>query len=97
MEKRQHPRISVLLLVEISNAALGKRETTAKDLSDDGVFVYLDDHTLQIGTAVKIKLKTTHVSDTQTAPTVEANVVRVETDGVALAFKNKTAITSGLA
>lgn len=91
MEMRQHPRISVPLLVEISNAALGKRETTAKDLSDGGVFVYLDDHTLQIGTAVKIKLKTTHVSDTQTAPTVEANVVRVETDGVALAFKNKTA------
>ena len=79
------------MLAEISHAALGLRETTAKDLSDGGVFVFLSDHALQIGATVKIKLKTTQISDTQTAPTVEAHIVRVETDGVALAFKNKTA------
>lgn len=91
MEQRQHPRVSVPLVVEISHATLGKRETTARDISDGGVFVYLTDHTLKVGAAIKIKLQATLVNDSQNGPTVDAVVARVEDDGVALSFKNKTA------
>ena len=91
MEKRQHPRILVPLVVELSHATLGTKLATAKDLSDGGVFVYLVDHALQDGANLQIRLKTELVGDTQNAPTVQTQVVRVDDDGIALTFKNRTA------
>ena len=91
MENRQHPRVCIPLVVELTHATIGTREATARDLSDGGLFIYLDDHPLQQGAQLKIRRQRTAVDDSQSNPTVDVQVVRIEDEGVALRFKNKTA------
>ena len=79
------------MLVEISHASLGTQETTAKDLSAGGVFVHLKDHKIHQGAALKVKLRSSAMSNSQTSPTVDMLVAHVQDDGLGLKFKNKTA------
>ena len=96
MEKRQHARISIPLIVEIKHAAIGEVETRARDISEGGVFVFLDEANLskagiKPGASVRIRLHSELISSAQYAPTVDATINRIETDGLALSFRNKTA------
>ncbi len=91
MEKRQHPRIELPLLVEVMHPSLGTLETTARDISPTAVFVQLPDPQLREGASVRVRMKTPQVNDTQHTPTVDMQVQRLEEDGLVLAFKNRTA------
>ena len=90
MEKRQHPRIQIPLLVELSHPALGNVQTKARDVSEGGIFVYLDEPPVKVGSKLKLRLLTVLPTDTQPTPTVEVEVKRVTDEGLGLAFANRT-------
>ena len=90
MEQRQHARIQIPLLVELNHPALGSVQTKARDISEGGIFVYLDNPPVKTGSKLKLRLLTVLPTDTQPTPTVEMEVKRVSEEGLGLAFLNRT-------
>lgn len=91
MEQREHPRIQIPLLVELSHPTIGSVQTTARDISEGGLFVHLANPQIKVGGKLKLRLMTVLPTDTQPTPTVEMQVKRVTDDGLGLAFTNRTA------
>jgi hypothetical protein len=91
MEQREHPRIQIPLLVELSHPAIGSLNTTARDISEGGLFVRLPNPQIKVGGKIKLRLLTVLPTDTQVTPTVEMHVKRVSDEGLGLAFTNRTA------
>lgn len=91
MEQREHPRIQIPLLVELSHPAVGSVNTTARDISEGGLFVRLPNPQIKVGGKVKLRLMTVLPTDTQVTPTVEMQVKRVTDEGLGLVFINRTA------
>lgn len=90
-EQRRHVRIKLPLLVELAHPSFGTVESTARDISDGGLFVELETHKLSRGAQAKIRLRSPHVADFQHTPSVDVRVVRVQSDGIAFEFRNPTA------
>lgn len=90
MERREHPRIQLPLLVELSHPTLGRRSCIARDVSEGGVFVQIENADIQPGATLKLTLLNPTTVDTQPTPTVDMEVKRVEATGLGLAFKNRT-------
>jgi hypothetical protein len=90
MERREHPRIQLPLLVELTHPSIGRRDCVARDISEGGVFVQLDAPGIRTGATVRLTLQNPNTIDTQPTPTVEMEVRRVEEAGLGLAFKNRT-------
>jgi len=90
MEQRTHPRVQLPLLVELQHPVLGKRRCTARDISEGGIFVNISDHSISTGAKLKLTLLNPNHVDHQPTPTVEMKVMRSETEGLGLAFTNKT-------
>ncbi len=91
MEQRQHARVQIPLLVELSHPALGTVQSKARDISEGGIFVFLDNPPVKVGSKLKLRLLTVLPTDTQPTPTVDMEVKRVAEDGLGLAFINRTA------
>jgi len=90
LEKRKHPRIRLPLLVELQHPAIGRRDCLARDISEGGVFVQLESSAIRKGAKVKLTLQNPNTIDAQPTPTVQMEVVRIEPDGLGLAFVNRT-------
>ena len=90
MERRQHPRIQLPLLVELQHPSIGRRHCVARDVSEGGVFVQLEAGGIKPGATVKLTLLNANTVDTQPTPTVDMEVRRVAEDGLGLAFRNRT-------
>ncbi len=91
MEQREHLRIQIPLLVELTHPAVGSVQCTARDVSEGGVFVVLRESKIREGAKVKLRLMTVLPTDTQPTPTVDMEVKRTAEDGLGLAFINRTA------
>ena len=91
MDQREHPRIQIPLLVELIHPAIGTVQTTAKDISEGGLFVYLANPKIREGGKLRLRVLTILPTDTQPKPTIEMQVKRVTEEGLGLAFTNKTA------
>jgi hypothetical protein len=91
MEQREHPRIQIPLLVELSHPAIGLLNTIARDISEGGLFVHLPNPQIKVGGKIKLRLMTILPTDTQVTPTVEMQVIWVSDEGLGLAFTNRTA------
>ena len=91
MEQRQHLRIQIPLGVEISHPAIGTQTTTARDISEGGVFVRMSTNTIKVGAKVKVKVLNLLDTDTQHTPSVDMEVKRTTEEGLGLAFINNTA------
>ncbi len=90
MERRQHPRIQLPFLVELQHPSLGKLRSIARDISEGGVFVHLENPTVKPGAKLKLTLLNPTDVENHPTPTVEMVVMRVEDNGIGLAFVNKT-------
>lgn len=90
MEQRRFPRIQLPLLVEVKHPTLGTHRSVARDISEGGVFVYVENAKVKPGAKVRITLLNTLAVETQPTPTVDMEVKRVEDDGLGLAFVNAT-------
>ncbi len=91
MEQREHARIQIPLLVNLSHPAIGSQQTTVRDVSEGGVFVMLPEPTINVGAKVKLRLVSVLPTDTQPTPMVELEVRRTTPEGLGLAFVNKSA------
>ena len=91
MEQREHPRIQIPLLVELTHPAIGTVQTTARDISEGGLFVSLAGAQVRVGGKLKLRLLTVMPTDTQPKPTVDMEVARVTDEGLGLSFINRTA------
>jgi hypothetical protein len=91
MEQREYPRIQIPLLVELTHPAIGTIQTTARDISEGGIFVRMPDSPIKVGGKLKLRLMTILPTDTQATPTVEMQVKRATDEGLGLAFTTKTA------
>lgn len=91
MEQREHIRIQIPLGVEISHPAIGTIQTTARDISEGGVFVNLVEQKIKVGAKLKVKVLNLLDTDTQHTPAVDMQVARVTETGLGLSFTNKTA------
>ncbi len=78
------------LLVELQHPALGRHRCTARNVSEGGLFVELNEHSISLGAKLKLTLLNPNQVDQQPTPTVDMEVKRVESDGVGLAFVNRT-------
>ncbi len=90
MDRREHPRIQLPLLVELSHPSLGRQSCIARDVSEGGVFVHIKTRDIRPGATIKLTLLSPTTVDTQPTPTVDMEVKRVEETGLGLAFKNRT-------
>lgn len=90
MERRKHTRIELPLLVELQHPSVGRQNCIARDISEGGVFVRIETKGISRGAKVKLTLLNPNTIDTQPTPTVDMEVMRVEEDGLGLAFKNRT-------
>lgn len=88
MEQRRYPRIQLPLLVELKHPSLGTQRCVARDISEGGVFVYTDKPQIKPGAKVKLTLQNLLSVEAQPTPTVEMEVMRVEDQGLGLAFTN---------
>jgi len=91
MEHREHIRIQIPLGVEVSHPAIGTIQTTARDISEGGVFVNLVEQKIKVGAKLKVKILNLLDTDTQHTPAVDMQVARVTESGLGLTFTNKTA------
>ncbi|MEM7100349.1 MAG: PilZ domain-containing protein [Pseudomonadota bacterium] len=90
MDQRQHIRVQVPMAVEISHPAIGTQTTTARDVSEGGVFVRLSTTSINVGAKIKIRVLNLLDTDTQHTPSVDMEVRRTTDEGLGLAFLNKT-------
>jgi len=90
MEKREHPRIQLPLLVELQHPSLGRKRCLARDISKGGVFVNLPAAPMREGAKLKLTLLNINPVDHHPTPTVDMVVKRIEDNGIGLAFVNKT-------
>lgn len=90
MERRKHPRVQLPLLVELQHPSIGRRDCMARDISEGGVFVQTDPTGLHKGAKLKLTLQSPNTIESRATPTVEMQVMRVESDGLGLAFVNRT-------
>ncbi|MEZ5560752.1 MAG: PilZ domain-containing protein [Pseudomonadales bacterium] len=88
MSQRRHPRIQLPLLVELNHPSMGSVRCTARDVSESGVFVQLENPSVKPGARLRVTLLNALSSETLPTPTVETIVRRVEPDGVGLEFSN---------
>jgi len=91
MEKREHPRIQIPLVVELNHPSLGVVEVTGRDISAGGVFVDLPNPQLRVGAKLKVRIKKVQTVDIQSTPMVDMQVARTADDGLGLAFVNRSA------
>ena len=90
VEHRSQPRVQIPLLVELQHPSLGKVRCVARDVSEGGVYVYLEDTTIHTGAKLKLTLLNPDTVHNQPMPTVEMQVVRSDAHGIGLVFINKT-------
>jgi len=103
MEQRAHPRVQLPLLVELQHPSLGRGRALkgergagserhiARDISEGGVFVFLDvPPSIKPGAKIRLTLLNATSVEHQPTPTVDMIVKRVEDDGLGLAFVNQT-------
>ncbi|MGE0623076.1 MAG: PilZ domain-containing protein [Pseudomonadales bacterium] len=90
MERREHPRIQLPLLVELQHPSTGRRNCVARDVSEGGVFVQIADVPLKTGAKIKLTVRNANTVDTQPTPTVDMEVVRIEDEGLGCRFVNRT-------
>jgi ADP-ribose pyrophosphatase YjhB (NUDIX family) len=90
MEHRKHPRITLPLLVELHHPTIGHKRTVARNISEGGVFVALPTAPLKLGSKLKLTLLNPSTVAHQPTPTVDMQVVRVDDDGIACEFVNRT-------
>lgn len=90
MEQRKHPRVQLPLLVELKHPALPRQRHIARDISEGGVFVHMQPPaSIRPGAKMRLTLLDPISVDNQPSPTVDVQVVRVEEDGLGMAFVNK--------
>ncbi len=86
-ESRQSRRLNVPLKVEISHPTLGRLDVEARDMSDGGIFVFLDpDFQLPVGEIITAKVLGLGGSDKDPSPTLNMRIVRAEKDGMGLSI-----------
>ena len=90
MEKRLHPRVQLPLLVEMQHPSLGKQRSIARDISEGGVFVHMENPTVTTGAKLKLTLLNPSNVESHPTPTVDMIVRRVEENGLGLEFVNQT-------
>ena len=90
-EQREHPRVQLPLIVEVTHHVLGTVRATAKDVSGGGIFIDLVDERITVGAKFKIRIVTIASVDARSTPTVDVTVVRIQADGMGLEFATRTA------
>jgi hypothetical protein len=83
--KREHKRTPLKVQLRIDHPIHGQMLVTTRDISENGVFVVIDDaqRLLQIGELVSGQVQGLPME----APVVQMEVVRFEPSGVALVFR----------
>ncbi len=82
--KRQHERIAFPAEVKIMHPDFGAISARTRDMSDGGLFVFVDVNPgLQVGARVTVQAQDINAE----APLVKATVVRVEASGIALMYE----------
>lgn len=81
-EKRKHIRTEFSGNVRLIHESFGELTVEMRDLSDGGIFLYVqDDVTVPVGTVVEVQSL-----DIDDAPVLSAEIVRREARGIALMF-----------
>ena len=88
MQDRRYPRIQLPLLVELKHPTLGGLRCLARNISEGGVFVQLEEPDVKIGAKLKLTLLNPISVEAAPTPTVEMEVNRVEADGLGLSFSS---------
>lgn len=81
IEKRQHPRLPLSMQVKIEHPEAGSRIATTENISDGGLFVKLADPQFLIEDKISVQ-----ACDMEDAPVVQGRIIRVEQEGIGVAF-----------
>ena len=90
MERRKHPRVQLPLEVRLTHPFVGQRTVVAKDLSDEGIYVWYADAPFKVGSSMEVTLLGNPMIESQPTPTVRMTVSRLDETGLALSFVNKS-------
>ena len=74
------------MVVELNHITFGKVLTIARDVSEGGMFIVLDDANLSVGSQVRVRLMQVSSVDQHATPMVDAIVRRVEPVGIGVEF-----------
>lgn len=87
-DKRRHERIPVEVEVEVTFPGLLRRQRRilrTRDISHGGVFL-AGDGKINLPVGARIEIRLTGLVEGQSPPVVQAEVVRVDKEGLAIAF-----------
>lgn len=94
MEQRQQPRISVPIEVDLNHASFGTFQTVTKDVSAGGIFARIPAGgkaaNVPIGATMRVTLRNLPMIEPGPTPTVMMRVIRIDQDGLALEFANRS-------
>jgi len=74
----------------LTHPFIGHRTVTARDMNDAGVFAWFPDAPFKIGSHMDVTIKHANMIESRPTPTVKMKVLRVQHDGIALGFVNKS-------
>lgn len=94
MEQRQQPRISVPIEVDLNHASIGTVQTVTRDVSASGIFAAIPQGVnaanVPHGSTVRVTMRNLPMIEPGPTPTVMMRVTRVDSDGLALEFANRS-------
>ena len=85
-ERRQHPRVELPIEVMLSHPAVGDLRTTARDISEGGIFVDADAPSMTLGAKIKLTILGLPLLASTPTPTINMEVTRVAAEGLGLKF-----------
>ncbi len=92
MERRKQTRVQLPLEIYLSHPLIGKKILAARDLSEDGLFVWFANAPFKVGSTIDVTLRRPAMIESRPTPTIKMQVLRVEESGIALGFSNKSGV-----
>jgi len=92
MERRKRPRVQLPLEIDLHHPLIGKKTLAARNLSEDGLFVWFANAPFKVGSIIDVTLRRPAMIESRPTPTVKMQVLRVAASGIALGFSNKSGI-----
>ena len=87
---RVQPRIEAAFEVELDHPLTGQQILAARDMNEEGVYLWYAEAPFKIGSMLKITLRHAPLIESRPSPTVDMRVSRIDDTGIVATFPNKS-------
>ena len=87
---REQPRIEAAFEVELDHPLTGRQVLAARDVNEEGVYLWFPQAPFKIGSMLKITLRHAPLIESRPSPRVNVRVSRIDDTGIVATFPNKS-------